>query len=117
MSEGPPVKTESIGVMRDAKGRIVAGSSKLPGGGHPKDIGRFRELCRKRTGAALNALIRALHDPDHAVVAAKALLEFGWGKAPADLHLSGEVILRSAKETNAELEEIIRIEAEKESQQ
>jgi hypothetical protein len=51
--------------------------------GRPRGDRWFRSLCRKRTVKALKALDRALEDPDTAVSAAKALLEFGWGKAPA----------------------------------
>jgi hypothetical protein len=52
-------------------------------GGRPKGDGWFRKLCQKRTVRALKALDAALEDPDSRVSAAKALLEFGWGKAPA----------------------------------
>jgi hypothetical protein len=58
------------------------GTSGNPGG-RPKGDAWFRELCRKRTVRALKALTEALEDPATRVSAAKALLEFGWGKAPA----------------------------------
>lgn len=53
--------------------------------GRPKGDAWFRKLCRKRTVKALRALTDALDDPDTRVSAAKALLEFGWGKAPAQV--------------------------------
>jgi hypothetical protein len=71
---------------RDEQGRFPKGVSGNPTG-RPKNDGWFRELCRKRTVKALKALTSALSDPDSRVAAAKALLEFGWGKAPARLEL------------------------------
>lgn len=66
---------------RDEQGRFPTGVSGNPSG-RPKTDGWFRELCRKRTKRALKALTDALTGED-AVPAAKALLEFAWGKAPA----------------------------------
>jgi hypothetical protein len=70
------------GVARDELGRVVKGARLNPTG-RPKTDGHFRELCRKRTRKALKALTDALSDPDTRVPAAKALLEFAWGKAPS----------------------------------
>lgn len=67
---------------RDEQGRFPKGVSGNRAG-RPKVDGWFRELCRKRTRKALKALTDALDDPDSRVAAAKALLEFAWGKAPA----------------------------------
>lgn len=67
---------------RTEQGRFQKGVSGNAGG-RPKGDGWFRKLCRKRTVKALKALTDALDDPDSRVAAAKALLEFGWGKAPA----------------------------------
>lgn len=67
---------------RDEQGRFPKGVSGNPTG-RPKTDGWFRELCRKRTRKALKALTKALDNPDNSVAAAKALLEFAWGKAPA----------------------------------
>lgn len=78
-----PKETVVSGVKRDELGRVVAGSPPLNPTGRPKTDGHFRELCRKRTVKALKALTAALDDPDSRVAAAKALLEFAWGKAPA----------------------------------
>lgn len=60
--------------------------------GRPRGDGWFRKLCRKRTVRALKALERAMDGADAgpAVSAAKALLEFGWGKAPAVVTLEDE---------------------------
>lgn len=66
---------------RDDQGRFPAGVSGNPSG-RPKTDGWFRELARKRTKRALKALTDALVG-ENAVPAAKALLEFAWGKAPA----------------------------------
>jgi hypothetical protein len=58
--------------------------------GRPKGDAWFRKLCRKRTVKALKALEAALERDEHAVSAAKALLEFGWGKAPNVVTLDGD---------------------------
>lgn len=58
-------------------------------GGRPKGDAWFRKLCRKRTVKALRALEAALLREEHAVPAAKALLEFGWGKAPSVVEVKG----------------------------
>lgn len=54
-------------------------------GGRPKGDAWFRALCRKKTLRALRSLVATMEGPDPgpAVSAAKAILEFGWGKAPA----------------------------------
>lgn len=69
-------------VIRDEQGRFPKGVSGNPIG-RPKTDGQFRELCRKQTKKALKALVAALGVPGERVPAAKALLEFSWGKAPA----------------------------------
>jgi hypothetical protein len=75
---------------REVPGRpFVKGKSGNPSG-RPKDIGKFRELCRDQTPKAMRALLRALRDPKSCVAAAKALLEFGWGKAPQAIVVSGD---------------------------
>lgn len=82
MSEASELEATG-GVRRDALGRVVGGA--LNPTGRPKGDRWFRELCRKRTRKALKALTDALADEDGKirVSAAKALLEFGWGRAPA----------------------------------
>jgi hypothetical protein len=80
-------------------------------GGRPKGDAWFRKLCRRRTMRALKALDAALKDEHFRVSAAKALLEFGWGKAPAVVVLpedgdgtgvpSAEEAARAAEELRA----------------
>lgn len=72
---------------RDEHGRLLPGHTANPGG-RPKDIGAFREKCRKHTQQAINTLVRAMRGPDGAM-AAKVLLEFAWGRAPAELKVGG----------------------------
>jgi hypothetical protein len=58
-------------------------------GGRPADYGKFRELCRTKSPAAVQALEAALSEGGAAAVAAaRVLLEYGYGKpssAPEDL--------------------------------
>lgn len=53
-------------------------------GGRPKGDAWYRKLCRKRTVKALKALDRVMegNDPGPIVSAAKAVLEYAWGRAP-----------------------------------
>jgi hypothetical protein len=81
---------------RDQQGRFPKGVSGNPSG-RPKTDGWFRELCRKRTRKALKALTDALEDPDQRVAAAKAVLEFAWGKAPAAGFAQPEEVQTSAQ--------------------
>lgn len=74
---------------RTKQGRFVKGASGNPGG-RPALIGDFREKCRERTDAALEALVAALEDPMARVSAAKVLLEFAWGKASQSVQVTGE---------------------------
>lgn len=69
------------------------GTSGNPGG-RPAELGQFRALCREKTPEALNALSVAMADPDHAVAAAKVLLEFGWGKPTQPIAGEGGEALR-----------------------
>lgn len=87
--------------QRPIVGRFVKGQSGNPGG-RPKGDAWFRGLCRKRTVKALKALEAALLREDHAVSAAKALLEFGWGKAPAVLNVSGSLDTNPAEPLTTE---------------
>lgn len=57
--------------------------------GRPSGYAEFKEKCRAKDDKALNALESALGDPDHAVAAAKVLLEFGWGKPAQSVEVSG----------------------------
>ena len=54
-------------------------------GGRPREDVRVKDLARKHTEAAIEALVNALADARTAVPAAIALLDRGWGKAPQAL--------------------------------
>lgn len=64
--------------VRDEKGMWKTSGNP---GGRPKGVLWFRAACRKRTRKALRALEAALLRDEHAVAAAKVILEFAWGKA------------------------------------
>jgi hypothetical protein len=59
--------------------------------GRPKVLTEVRDLARAHTPDAVNALVEALKRPQHAVAAAIALLDRGWGKPlqTTDLNLGG----------------------------
>lgn len=86
------------------------GDARINRGGRPADYGEFRELCRTKSPAAVQALEAALGEGGAAAVAAaRVLLEYGYGKpssAPEDLEavrdagvgvLTREDMLRIAK--------------------
>jgi hypothetical protein len=73
---------------RRGKGRpFVKGQSGNPGGRlrAPLDV---QELARAHTKEAVLALVQALDDPRHAVSAAVALLDRGWGRPTQ--HIAGD---------------------------
>ena len=73
---------------RTEQGRFKPGVSGNPQG-RPGGYAEFREMCRSKSPAAVEALEGALTEGGpSAVAAARVLLEYGWGKpssAPEDL--------------------------------
>lgn len=81
--------SEPVGRRKPPRGRpFEKGKSPNPGG-RPKGYAEFRELCREKTPEAMEALVSMLSKRDStAAMAARTLLEYGWGKpqsAPEDL--------------------------------
>ena len=67
-------------------------------GGRPKVIGHVRDLARAHTELAITklaAIVMRCRDPRAQVAAAKELLDRAWGKAPADVHVSGGLALEA----------------------
>lgn len=48
--------------------------------GRRREVSEVRELARKHTTAAIEALVKSLEDPKQRVAAANALLDRGYGK-------------------------------------
>lgn len=67
------------GNLRPPWPKGVSGNPK----GLPTKPHKFRKMCRALTPEALAALKAALQEPGERVPAAKAVLEFAWGKAPS----------------------------------
>lgn len=87
---------EKVKPIRDDKGRVVGGGPSLNPGGRPKADVRVTDLCRVETEASVRTLV-ALRDsedtpPQTRAWCANALIDRGWGKAPAviDLNVSGD---------------------------
>jgi hypothetical protein len=74
---------------RDQTGRWKPGVSPNPSG-RPKTDLKIRDLARQHTEAALNTLVECLASPNDSVrvSAAQALLDRGYGKAPASLEIT-----------------------------
>lgn len=81
---------------------FVKGQSGNPGG-RPKEVAEVRDLARQHTAAAIGTLAKIMNDTkareSARVAAADALLDRGWGKAPAHLSVTHDV----AEMTDAEL--------------
>ncbi len=74
------------------KGTFKKGRSGNPGG-RPKVIRAVQELARENTVEAMETLIAICNDkkvsPNARVAAANAILDRGWGKAPATVNVNG----------------------------
>lgn len=101
----------STGTSPNLKPPWKAGQSGNPSG-RPKGDAWFRKLCRKRTVRALKALERVMSGGEDgpAVSAAKALLEFGWGRAPQVVTIDDAASARLDGLDDAELLAMARAE-------
>jgi hypothetical protein len=88
--ESPENRTEQALTERLPDGKFKTGSSGNPGG-RPALLRNVQELAREHTGDAIQTLVSIMGNqraPAAArVAAAIALMDRGWGKAPAHLQI------------------------------
>jgi uncharacterized protein DUF5681 len=61
--------------------------------GRPKKDRDLAEAAREHTAEAIAALVKALANPRTCVAAASELLDRGWGRAPQQIDLGGEITI------------------------
>ena len=94
-------------IKRNDNGTFAPGNKGGPG--RPKKLQDLAISCRDMTPYILERLLEVLRhgEPSHIVAASKLILEYGYGKAPQEIHISDgteklpviEVILTDASES------------------